>query len=65
MIEFFDITKSTIVLVDESSITKEEFSSLDLDGKPITRYILRAVDDEGNSLHKLCSKEEFDKLPKT
>lgn len=65
MIEFFDITKSSIVLIDESSITKEELPGLDPDGKAVTRYILRAVDDEGNSLHKLCSKEEFDKLPKT
>lgn len=62
MIEFFDITNSRLVLIDENSVQKEEIKTPAPEGGLITKYILRATDDEGNLVHKFCTKEEFDNL---
>jgi hypothetical protein len=60
--DFYNVKKKETVSIAEKDITAVEYKRVTKNGKEVTRYGLRAVDDDGTKLAKFCSKEIYDKL---
>ena len=48
--------------INDSEIKAVEYKRMTKNGKEVTRYGLRAVDDDGTKLAKFCSKEIYNKI---
>lgn len=60
--DFYNVKKKETVSISENDITAVEYKRTTKNGKEVTRYGLRAVDDDGTKLAKFCSKDVYDKL---
>jgi len=60
--DFYNVKKKETVFISEKDITAVEYKRTTKNGKQVTRYGLRAVDDDGTKLAKFCSKDVYDKL---
>jgi hypothetical protein len=60
--DFYNVKKKESVSIDDSEVDTVEYKRVTKTGKEVTRYGLRAVDDDGTKLAKFCSKEVYDKL---
>lgn len=60
--DFYNVKKKETVTISEEDVQAVEYKRTTKNGKEVTRYGLRAVDDDGTKLAKFCSKEIYDKL---
>tara|TARA_Y100001972_G_C7451504_1_gene231094 strand:+ start:177 stop:365 length:189 start_codon:yes stop_codon:yes gene_type:complete len=60
--DFYNVKKKETVSIPDSEIKAVEYKRMTKNGKEVTRYGLRAVDDDGTKLAKFCSKEIYDKI---
>ena len=60
--EFYNVKKKQTVSISDSEVNAVEYKRTTKTGKEVTRYGLRAVDDDGTKLAKFCSKEVYDAL---
>lgn len=60
-IEFYNVRKKAKVKIDPKKIEKIEYKRKTSKGETV-RYAFKAVDDDGTSLTKFCSKSDYDKF---
>ena len=61
-IKFYNVKKRKKVQINESDVEKQEFVRELPNGKRQVRYAFRAKDDDGTSLTKFCSKDDYDRV---
>jgi hypothetical protein len=62
--DFYNVKKKKSVSVDSADVSAVEYKRTTKNGKEVTRYGVRAVDDDGTKLAKFCNKEVYDSLKK-
>jgi len=62
MIEFYNVRKKAKVSISEEDVEKVVYNSTTKTGKTVTRYGIKAVDDDGTKLTKFVSKDTYDSL---
>ena len=62
MIEFYNVRKKTKVSIEESNVEVVVYNNTTKTGKKVTRYGVRAVDEDGTKLTKFISKLNADEL---
>lgn len=60
--DFYNVKKKETVTISDGDVKAVEYKRTTKNGKEVTRYGLRAVDNDGTKLAKFCSKEIYDKL---
>ena len=60
--QFYNVRKKTKVEVAEEGIQAVKYERTTKTGKHVTRYGLRAVDDDGTKLTKFCNEETYKQL---
>ncbi|MCM8528633.1 MAG: hypothetical protein NE327_19065 [Lentisphaeraceae bacterium] len=60
-VEFYNVKKKAKVKIDSKQIKKVEYKKQTAKGESV-RYAFKAVDDDGTSLTKFCSKADYDKF---
>lgn len=60
-VEFYNVKKKAKVKIDSKQIKKVEYKKKTAKGESV-RYAFKAVDDDGTSLTKFCSKADYDKF---
>lgn len=62
--QFYNVRKKETVEIDDSNVETVKYERTTKTGKQVTRYGLRAKDDDGTKLTKFCSKDVYDSLQK-
>ena len=62
MIEFYNVRKKAKVNVDESNVEVVIYNNTTKTGKKVTRYGVKAVDEDGTKLTKFISKAVAEEL---
>ena len=62
--DFYNVKKKETVSIPDKDVKAVEYERTTKNGKKVTRYGLRAVDDDGTKLAKFCSKAIYDELNK-
>tara|TARA_E500000331_G_C17210722_1_gene693542 strand:+ start:831 stop:1049 length:219 start_codon:yes stop_codon:yes gene_type:complete len=62
MIEFYNVRKKAKVEIDESNVEVVIYNNTTKTGKKVTRYGVKAVDEDGTKLTKFISKVNADEL---
>ncbi|MCM8527760.1 MAG: hypothetical protein NE327_14665 [Lentisphaeraceae bacterium] len=60
-IEFYNVKKKAKVKIDLKKVKKVEYKRKTAKGETV-RYAFKALDDDGTSLTKFCSKADYDKV---